>query len=186
MKILEMHAGYLLKRQQSVSPPSAQRVYCVLWGTSLLDFESEEDAGSMLPKLVTEVLGVSEWDDQGRARNGFLIVTTKGSEYNCWAASAEDRQGWMINIRRSVECHFANAEISPFHKSSKFVEARPRHVRNVICPETKMPMAPLENYTHIHVLGGTDQHQELQQMMIQPGTPGRLKIQSRDRGRQRQ
>ena len=136
-----MDAGYLLKRQSGVSPPSPQRVYCVLWGSCLLDFESEEQAQSMLPKLVTEVLGVSEWDDQTRGnqyRNGFLIVTTKGSEYHCWASSPEERQGWMMNIRRAVECHFANSEISPFHKSQKFVQTKPRPVRNLICPVAKV------------------------------------------------
>jgi hypothetical protein len=53
-----------------------QRVYCVLWGTILMDFENEEESKTSLsPKCLLEVIGVSKWDGQGRSANhpnGFL------------------------------------------------------------------------------------------------------------------
>ncbi len=63
-----------------------QRVFSVLYGSLLMDFDSEEEAkkGSLSPKLVVELLGVSEWDGKGRAINypfGFLLVTHTGSTY---------------------------------------------------------------------------------------------------------
>lgn len=54
----------------------------MLWGTLLLDYDSEEDSkSSMCPKTVIELLGVSEWDGKGRANNypcGFLLVSHTG------------------------------------------------------------------------------------------------------------
>lgn len=60
-----------------------QRVYSVLWGTLLLDYESEEESKTSLsPKQTSEVLGISEWDGQGRGSNsypnGLLLVTHTG------------------------------------------------------------------------------------------------------------
>jgi hypothetical protein len=62
-----------------------QRVYSVLWGTLLLDFENEEDSKTSLsPKQTSEVLGISEWDGQGRGSNsypnGLLLVTHTGEK----------------------------------------------------------------------------------------------------------
>ena len=37
-----MHCGYLYKRNVPISPPSMQKVYSVLWGTFLLDYDTEE------------------------------------------------------------------------------------------------------------------------------------------------
>ncbi len=58
-------------------------MYCVLWGSLLLDYDNEEDAkASMTPKTAIELLGVSEWDGKGRANNypfSFLLVTHTGS-----------------------------------------------------------------------------------------------------------
>lgn len=61
-----------------------QRVYSVLWGTLLLDFESEEESKtSLTPRQTSEVLGISEWDGQGRGSNsypnGLLLVTHTGT-----------------------------------------------------------------------------------------------------------
>jgi hypothetical protein len=59
-----------------------QKVYCVLWGSLLLDYDTEEDAKqSMCPKTCVELLGVSEWDGKGRANNypfGFLLMSHTG------------------------------------------------------------------------------------------------------------
>ena len=74
----------ILKLQHSTSK---QRVYSVLWGTLLLDFDSEEDSKtSLTPRLTSEVLGISEWDGQGRGSNsypnGLLLVTHTGKEHS--------------------------------------------------------------------------------------------------------
>ena len=55
----------------------------MLWGTLLLDFESEEESKtSLTPRQTSEVLGISEWDGQGRGSNsypnGLLLVTHTG------------------------------------------------------------------------------------------------------------
>jgi hypothetical protein len=79
------HQGWLHKRNVPISPPSMSRIYCVLWGTLLLDYDSEEESRtSVSPKVVSEILGISEWDGQGRANqypNGFLLVTHTGGTY---------------------------------------------------------------------------------------------------------
>jgi hypothetical protein len=51
----------------------------------LLDFDSEEESKtSLTPRLTSEVLGISEWDGQGRGSNsypnGLLLVTHTGKE----------------------------------------------------------------------------------------------------------
>lgn len=77
-----MYSGYVLKRNSPISPPSMQKVYCVLWGTLLLDYDTEEEAkSSMTPKCVMELVGVSDWDGTGRSTQypwGFLVVTHIG------------------------------------------------------------------------------------------------------------
>ena len=51
-------------------------MYCVLWGTLLMDYDNEEEAATSLsPKCVLEVIGVSIWDGHGLPSyypNGFL------------------------------------------------------------------------------------------------------------------
>jgi len=60
-------------------------VYSVLAGTLILDYDTEEESKSNLsPKLVCEVLGISEWDGVGRAHQyafGFIIVTHTGDDF---------------------------------------------------------------------------------------------------------
>ena len=54
-----MYSSYILKRNKESSPPPMQRVYCVLWGTLLLDYDSEEEAKiSTSPKLIAEIVGM--------------------------------------------------------------------------------------------------------------------------------
>ena len=54
-----MFSSYILKRNKESSPPPMQRVYCVLWGTLLLDYDSEEEAKiSTSPKLIAEIVGM--------------------------------------------------------------------------------------------------------------------------------
>ena len=143
--------GYINKRHSPISPPSMVRVYCVLWGTLLLDYESEEDAVScLIPKNASEVLGVSEWDGQGRANqypNGILIMTHTGGEYYLSTTTETERDEWIFHVRRALECHFANPSVTPF-KPSKIIQTRPPPVHNIICPKTKEPMGPADENTH--------------------------------------
>ena len=64
-----------------------QRVFSVLWGTLLLDFDSEEDSRtSLCPKQTSEVLGISEWDGQGRGNSSYphgLLLVTHTGELTC-------------------------------------------------------------------------------------------------------
>lgn len=75
--------SYHIKLMKSLYFFHLQRVYSVLWGTLLLDYESEEESRTSLsPKQTSEVLGISEWDGQGRGSNsypnGLLLVTHTG------------------------------------------------------------------------------------------------------------
>ena len=80
-----MFSGYVMKRDTPISPPSMLKTYCVLYGTMLLDYESNEAAEtSMTPRCVAEIIGVSDWDGKGRAnkyQNAFLVVTHTGGNY---------------------------------------------------------------------------------------------------------
>ncbi len=129
------------------------RVYAVLFGTLWLDYESEEAAKSSLaPTMALEVLGVSEWDGQGRANqypNGFLIVTHTGQEYYLSAATTEERNACVLQIRVGLECHFANVELNPY-KPGKHIQQRPPVVGNIICPKTRAPMGPILPDTHVY------------------------------------
>lgn len=118
-------------------------MYCVLWGTLLLDYENEEEAKSSLsPKVVVEILGVSEWDGKGRANNypgGFLLVTHTGGTYYVSVASTEERDEWILQVKRSLECVFANPEVAPF-KPSKIIQNRPPQANNHHCPISREPL----------------------------------------------
>jgi hypothetical protein len=154
-----MFARYLNKRNSPQSPPSMQvpiyifagvvshsalqKVYCVLWGTLLFDYDNEDDARNNLsPKMVVEILGVSEWDGKGRANNypgGLLLVTHTGGTYYISCTTTEERDEWVLQLRRALECVFANNEVAPF-KPSKIVQQRPPEIRNGRCPKTDNPL----------------------------------------------
>eukprot|EP00605_Chrysophyceae_sp_TOSAG23-4_P000441 GSChrysophyteH1.ASY1.ANO1.499.1 assembled CDS len=126
-------SGYVNKRNTPVSPPSMSRVYSVLWGTLWLDYENEEAAkNSLAPILVCEVLGVSEWDGQGRANqypNSFLMMTHTGMEYYMSTKTEKERETWIGHIRRGLECHFANPSVHPY-KPGKILLEKPKPVHN--------------------------------------------------------
>ena len=124
--------------------PPLQKVYSVLWGTLLMDYESEEDARtSLVPKSACEVLGISEWDGHGRGNQypyGLLLVTHTGATYYLCIASKHERDEWLLHIKQALECHFANPEILPF-KPSKIIQNRPALLPQGICRKTKQPLA---------------------------------------------
>jgi hypothetical protein len=115
-------------------------VYSVLWGTLLLDFDSEEDSKTSLsPKQTSEVLGISEWDGQGRGSNqypnGLLLVTHTGATYYLSCTTNKDREDWILNIKQALECHFLNPDILPF-KPSKILQNKPPKSYSNKCPKT--------------------------------------------------
>lgn len=105
-----------------------------------MDYETEEESKtSMSPRMCVEVLGVSEWDGRGRATNynfGFLIVTHTGSTYYVSVPTMQERDEWVLQLKRCLECVFANPEVVPF-KPSKILSSRPPLGTNSICPATK-------------------------------------------------
>ena len=116
-----MYAGYVFKRNCPISPPAMQKVYSVLWGTLMVDYDSEEEARtSLTPKLAVEILGVAEWDGVGRANqyaNGFLVVTHTGGTYYIATPSTKERDEWILQVKQALECNFANSDINPFKPS---------------------------------------------------------------------
>ena len=115
-----------------------------MWGTLFLDYESEEESRiSLCPKICIEIIGVSEWDGEGRAnkyQNGFLVVTHTGGTYYFSATSSHERDEWILHIRRSLECNFGNSEIIPF-KPSKVVLSPSTQSKSVICHKSGLVMS---------------------------------------------
>merc|ERR1739848_440972 len=120
-------------------------MYCVLIGTMLFDFESEEDAAaSISPKNVIEVLNVGEWDGHGRVntyQNGFLIVSIGCVTHYVCAPSAQERDDWVLHIKYVRECVFVNKAVAPF-KPSKILSTRPSLIPAKRCCKTKTILTP--------------------------------------------
>jgi hypothetical protein len=139
-KVAAMFSGYLTKRDSPQSPPSMQKVFCVLWGIILMDYDNEDDAKTLMnPKLVVELVGVSEWDGKGRANYypaGLLLVTRTRGNYYASCSSVHERDEWILHFKRSLECAFANNEIAPFKPSHFFQSRINTDVRNGKCPRT--------------------------------------------------
>jgi len=114
-----------------------KRVYCSLWGTLLLDFDTEADAkASLMPKCVLELIGVSKWDGQignTKYEHGLLVVSHIGTTYYMSTASQDEKNEWIVSIRSALECNFANTSIIEFRPSKACFEA-PAPVGNLTCP----------------------------------------------------
>jgi len=104
--------GYLWKRQISGggSPPAVQRVFCVLAGTTLWDYDSEDEAAlGQRPRSEVNVIGVSPWDGRARYQNyafGFLFLSAQGTTYHAVAQSKEDLEHWLSAIRLGLQVRF--------------------------------------------------------------------------------
>ena len=127
-----MYSGYLLKRNNPHGAPPLQKTFCILWGTHLMDYESEEDAKcSMSPKGVLELIGVSEWDIEPSSfqqyTNNFLVVTHTGGTYYLSTTTAEDRDIWMLKIKGALECMFANTAVIGY-KPTKHFQSKPKPI----------------------------------------------------------
>lgn len=97
----------------------------------------------MSPRIVAEVLGISEWDGKGRANQypfGLLLVTHTGGTYYISVPTIEERDEWIIHVKQALECTFANSEIQPF-KPTKILQNRPPMSTKYICAMTKMKLS---------------------------------------------
>lgn len=110
----------------------------------LLDYDNEEEARlSLTPKLVSEIVGISEWEGQsrtGQSPNGLLLVTLAGGTYYLAAQSIKDRDEWLLHVRRAMECTFANDKIKDY-RPSKIIQTRPRLFPSKTCAKTKVPLS---------------------------------------------
>ena len=105
----------------------------------LLDFDSEEDSRNMNnPKSAVELIGVCDWDGQGRANkyaNGFLAVSHTGANYYMAANSPTERDEWVLHIKTALECNFANIDLL-LYKPSKATHQLPPIVKKSTCHKT--------------------------------------------------
>jgi hypothetical protein len=110
------------------------RIYCILWGTMLLDYSSyDEMMSNLTPRYASEIIGVSKLDESHL--HGFIIVTLSGITHRFLTKTSEEAQEWMINIRVGLECVFGNKEISEY-RPSKITYDYPPCQHNTICPLT--------------------------------------------------
>lgn len=126
-------------------------MYCQLWGTMLLDFDNEDEAkSSITPRLCCEIIGVSQWDGQGRANqypNGFLLVSHTGVTYYVSVTSKTERDEWILQVRRGLEFAFANVEMTPY-KPSKISQNRPSFSQSNVCHKTRNIINNLSSATY--------------------------------------
>ena len=143
-----------------------QKVYGVLWGTLLLDYDNIEDSKtSMTPKTVSEILGISEWDGQGRANqypNGLILVTHTGKTYYMSVPTAKERDEWFVQVSRALECNFANPQVGPF-KPSKIIQSRPTRSSSRVCTKSNQPL-PLGDSSYCRSCGRTYLSQHVQEI----------------------
>jgi hypothetical protein len=136
-----MFSGYVQKQYDpSFSSNSSSnsspytRIYCVLWGTMLLDYSSYDDlVANLTPRYASEIIGVSKLDESHL--QGFIIVTLSGITHRFLTKSSEEAQEWMVNIRVGLECVFGNKEIFEY-RPSKITYDYPPCQNNTICPLT--------------------------------------------------
>ncbi len=87
-----------------------QRVYCVLAGTTLWDYDSEEEAAlGQRPRSEVNVIGVSPWDGRARYQSyafGLLFLSAQGTTYHAVAQSKEDLEYWLSAIRLGLQVRF--------------------------------------------------------------------------------
>lgn len=104
--------GYLWKRAGN-GPPSMQKVFCVLAGTTLWDFDTEEEAGlGLRPRCEVDIIGVSPWDGKARYQNyayGFLFLSSQGTTFYAVAQSKEDLEFWLSAMRIGLQAKFGNS-----------------------------------------------------------------------------
>lgn len=66
-------------------------------------------------------------------------MTHTGLTYYLSAPSQQERNEWIVHVKRALECNFANPGIVPF-KPSKFIQSRPPRSASTICVRTKQQL----------------------------------------------
>ena len=95
--------GYLAVRRHSARATN-QRVFAVLSGTALFEFDSFEDAAiGARVREHARVIGVNAWDGCSRPRCGFVYVTRGGGPVFVTAKSEDEQQQWASAIQRALE-----------------------------------------------------------------------------------
>ncbi|DBA01933.1 TPA: hypothetical protein N0F65_006666 [Lagenidium giganteum] len=98
--------GYLWKRGHKM-PLNMHRRYCVLKGTMLAYYTTEEEClRKMTPRKVLEVVDVREWDGYTSLRhykNGLEVDCLGGKRYQFHGDSSEDREHWLEALRHALD-----------------------------------------------------------------------------------
>jgi hypothetical protein len=105
--------GYLWKRGAPQNP-AMQRVFCVLAGTTLWDFDTEEEAAlGLRPRCEVDVIGVSPWDGKlgyQKYSFGFLFLSSLGTTFHAVAQSKDDLESWLSAMRVGLQVKFGKEE----------------------------------------------------------------------------
>ena len=95
--------GYLAVRRRSARA-TTHRVFAVISGTTLFEFDSFEDAAiGVRAREHACVIGVCAWDGCSRPRCGFVYVTRGGGPVFATAKSEDEQQQWASAIQRALE-----------------------------------------------------------------------------------
>ncbi|CAM9289491.1 unnamed protein product [Ectocarpus sp. 4 AP-2014] len=97
---------------------SMEKRFCVLVGTLVLDFESEDDFSSGVPpKAEGEVIGVSAWKGKSLQRGaypeGFVYVTRLGHTNYCAVQSKRHHDEWMLWMRTALDMALGTDGVGP-------------------------------------------------------------------------
>jgi phosphatidylinositol 4-kinase len=107
-----------------------QRVYCVLAGTTLWDYDTEDEAAlRQRPRSEVDVIGVSPWDGKARYQNyvfGFLFLSTQGTTYYAVAHSKEDLEYWLSAVRVGLQVRFGMRNVT----SETFIKISQKEVED--------------------------------------------------------
>lgn len=108
--------GYLWKRAGTAAP-AMQRVFCVLAGSTLWDYDTEEEAAlGLRPRCEIDLIGVSPWDGKAKYQTynfGFLFVSSLGTTYYAVAQSKEDLESWLSAMRVGLQAKLGSAPSEP-------------------------------------------------------------------------
>jgi len=116
-----------------------EQAYCLLIGTLLWDFPSQEDMlNGAAPTREVVIIGVSEWDGKGQMHqfdNGFVFVTLLGVTYHASAPTAAELSAWVRAIRHALQLYFLTVDKNSADFLENNVKPQPvSKVGNKTCP----------------------------------------------------
>ncbi|CAN0281319.1 unnamed protein product, partial [Ectocarpus sp. 12 AP-2014] len=118
---------------------SMEKRFCVLVGTLVLDFESEDDfASGAPPKAEGEVIGVSAWKGKSLQRGahpeGFVYVTRLGHTNYCAVPSKRHHDEWMLWMRTALDMALGTDGVGPAPAAGGVAISREALHRGVLEP----------------------------------------------------